>query len=283
MKRVDLHIHTSASDSDLAPAATVQKAIEAGLAAIAITDHDTVSGYEEAAYSVNESAIEIIPGIEFSTKYGGRVHILGYYIDPDNPELKKSLKEIIADRDHRNEICVQLLRQDGINITYDEMRDRFGSVIGKPHFAEILMQNGFCTSIEEGFTKFLNKGMKYFVPRRTIPVENCIGLIRGAGGVAVLAHPFEYSFGKVSLPELLEKCIEFGVEGVECRHSSHSAGEMAYLEKLTEEYGLLKTGGSDFHGGVKPNVNIGTGTGIVSVPYFWLEKMQDLIKHNHKL
>lgn len=282
MKRVDLHIHTAASDSDLSPSVTVQKAIEAGLSAIAITDHDTVSGYEEAVETAAEQGIEIIPGIEFSTKYGGRVHILGYYIDPDNAELKQALKGIISDRDHRNEICVQLLRQDGISITYDQMKEHFGEVIGKPHFADILVQNGICSSIEEGFTKFLNKGMKYFVPRRTIPVETCINLIRGAGGVAVLAHPFEYSYSKISLPDLLEKCIEFGVEGLECRHSSHSAGEMAYLETLADEYGLLKTGGSDFHGGVKPNVNIGNGNGIVSVPYRWLEELQDHIKNSHR-
>ena len=278
LKKIDLHIHTTASDGDFTPSGIVRAALDAGLSAAAITDHDTVSGYAEAFSAAEGTGLEVVPGIEFSTKYGGRVHILGYFIDPDDRALKEMLRSIVEDRDRRNENIVQLMRQDGISVAYSDLKDRFGEVIGKPHFAEILVEQGICSSVREAFAGYLNKGMKYAVPRKTVPVDICIDLIRGAGGIAVLAHPFEYRFDKVSLPELIEKCMEYGVTGLECRHSSHTPGQMAYLERLAGEYGLLKTGGSDFHGAVKPDIRLGTGSGLVSVPYSWLEKMKEMRK-----
>ena len=277
LKRIDLHVHTSASDSDLSPSETVRIAKEAGLSAIAITDHDTVSGYEEAEAAAEEYGIEVIPGIEFSTKYKSAVHILGYFIDVNNKELNETLTEIVNDRDSRNSKCVELMQADGINITYESLKKRFGEVIGRPHFAEVLRECGYVSSVAEAFEKYLGKGQRYWLPRKTVPIERCIELITISGGIPVLAHPFEYSYKDKSLCELIEYCIECGVKGIECRHSSHTAGEMAYLEKICEEYSLLKTGGSDFHGTLKPDVKIGTGKGIVSVPYFWLEKLKERI------
>ena len=268
MKRVDLHVHTTASDGTFSPAELVSLAKESGLSAVAITDHDTVSGI------ITDSVLEVVPGIELSTKYEGPVHILGYYIDPDNRELKDTLQGIVDDRDIRNEKIVNLMRSDGISITYAEMKDRFGDVVGRPHFAEILIENGVVDSPKEAFQQYLSKNQKYWFPRTTVPIDRCISLIVNAGGLAVLAHPFEYSYDKKTLPELIELCIGYGVKGIECRHSSHTPGQMAYLELLADEYGLIKTGGSDFHGSAKPNVRLGSGNGLVSVPYEWLERIK---------
>lgn len=275
MKRVDLHVHTSASDGSLSPAEVIEKAGEAGLSAIAITDHDTVSGCREATLAGAEAGIEVVPGIELSTRCSGPVHILGYYIDTDNSALAAELKAIVQDRDERNEKLVSLMREDGINITYSEMKARFGDVVGRPHFAEILVENGIAADTADAFSRFVGKGMRYWTPRKSLSVQEAVALISAAGGIPVLAHPFEYKYDSKTLPGLIELCMEAGLQGMECRHSSHTAGEMAYLERLCEEYGLLKTGGSDFHGEPKPDISLGTGKGLISVPYSWLSALKE--------
>ena len=274
MKRVDLHIHTTASDGTSSPEEIPGLAKECGLYAIAITDHDTVDGCRQLLSSGVDYGIEIVPGIELSTKYEGPCHILGYYIDTDNSELCEELDGIVRDRDARNAKIVEIMREDGISITYEEMKSRFGDVVGRPHIAEILVENGLVPDINTAFSTLLSKGMKYWQPRTTLSPERCISLIKQAGGIPVLAHPFEYKYNSKTLAGLIEFCIDAGIEGIECRHSSHSPGQMAYLELLADEYGLLKTGGSDYHGNVKPDISIGTGTGIISVPYNWLENLK---------
>lgn len=275
LSRVDLHIHTTASDGSSSPSETVCRAKGAGLSAIAITDHDTVSGYAEAAEAGKENGIEVIPGIELSTRFDGPFHVLGYFIDCENEELNRVLSQIVEDRDIRNEQIISKMRSDGIGITYDRMKERFGNVIGRPHIAEILVENGICRDVSDAFEHFVGKGMRYWFPRTTIPPERCIELILHAGGIPVIAHPFEYKYRQKSLPELIEFSIDHGAAGIECRHSSHTPGQMAYLELLAGEYGLLKTGGSDYHGDIKPDIKIGTGTGFVSVPSSWLERLKE--------
>ena len=274
MKLIDLHVHTSVSDGSYSPSEIVTLAENTGLSAIAITDHDAISGYYEASEAAGKS-IEVIPGIEFNTKFKTAVHILGYYIDPDNRPLKETIQSIIDDRDIRNEKVVSLMKADGINITYSEMKQRFGEIVGRPHFSEILIENGIVSSVDEAFKKYFNKDKKYWVPRTTLSIETCISLILGAGGIPVIAHPFEYNLEKVTLNDLISECIKYGVMGIECRHSSHTPGQMAYLENLADDYGLLKTGGSDFHGTIKPDIKLGSGKGSVSVPYAWLEKLKN--------
>ena len=275
IKRVDLHLHTTASDGTDAPETVLNKAINAKLAAIAITDHDTVDGYLQLKDKIDNCGIEVVPGIELSTKYNGPCHILGYYIDCNNDELRSTLAQIVIDRDERNEKSIRVMQEDGINVTYAELKERFGEVIGRPHLAEVLVENGIVPDIKAAFAEYLSKGKKYWFPRTTLPLEKCIKLINKAGGVAVLAHPFEYKYNtEKTLAGLIEYCIDNGIKGIECRHSSHSAGEMAYLERLADEYNLLKTGGSDYHGDPKPDISIGTGKGILSVPYDWFEKLK---------
>lgn len=274
MKRIDLHVHTTASDSTASPAEAVRLAKEAGLSAIAITDHDTVSGYAEAAEAGKKYGVEVIPGIEISTKYGRAVHILGYYIDPDSDKLAPVLEWVVHDRDERNRKMAELMAADGLPVSYEEMHRRFGAVIGRPHFAEVLVELGLAKDIRDAFDRYVEKGQKYYLPRNFLSIERSIEIIREAGGVPVLAHPFQYKLDDAGLRELIEHCMESGLQGMECRYSGYSVEQSKYLGRLAEEYGLIKTGGSDFHGDNKKHISIGTGTGHLEVPYKYLEKLR---------
>ena len=274
MKRIDLHVHTTASDSTASPAEAVRLAKEAGLSAIAITDHDTVSGYAEAAEAGKKYGVEVVPGIEISTKYGRAVHILGYYIDPDSDKLAPVLEWVVHDRDERNRKMAELMAADGLPVSYEEMHRRFGTVIGRPHFAEVLVELGLAKDIRDAFDRYVEKGQKYYLPRNFLSIERSIEIIREAGGVPVLAHPFQYKLDDAGLRELIEHCMESGLQGMECRYSGYSVEQSKYLGCLAEKYGLIKTGGSDFHGDNKRHISIGTGTGHLEVPYKYLEKLR---------
>ena len=275
MKRIDLHVHTTASDSTASPAEAVRLAKEAGLSAIAITDHDTVSGYAEAAEAGKKYGVEVVPGIEISTKYGRAVHILGYYIDPDSDKLAPVLEWVVHDRDERNRKMAELMAADGLPVSYEEMHRRFGAVIGRPHFAEVLVELGLAKDIRDAFDRYVEKGQKYYLPRNFLSIERSVEIIREAGGIPVLAHPFQYKLDDAGLRELIEHCMESGLKGIECRYSGYSTEQSKYLSRLAEEYGLIKTGGSDFHGENKKHISIGTGTGALEVPYQYLEKLRE--------
>ena len=274
MKRIDLHIHTTASDGTATPEEVVREASRIGLAAIAITDHDTAAGYERAAAEAEKTGLEVVPGIEISTKYGGAVHILGYYIDVASPALQEVLDWIVHDRDERNEKMCELMRADGIDITYGEMRERFGEVIGRPHFAEILIERDLAKDMRDAFDRYVEKGRKYYQGRHFLSIERSIELIRAAGGTAVLAHPFQYRLDDAGLRDLIEHCMESGLEGMECRYSGYDAAMSGYLEQLAAEYGLLMTGGSDFHGENKKDIALGDGRGGLNVPHSFLEQLR---------
>ena len=274
MKRIDLHVHTTASDSTASPAEAVRLAKEAGLSAIAITDHDTVSGYAEAAEAGKKYGVEVVPGIEISTKYGRAVHILGYYIDPDSDKLAPVLEWVVHDRDERNRKMAELMAADGLPVSYEEMHRRFGAVIGRPHFAEVLVELGLAKDVRDAFDRYVEKGQKYYLPRNFLSIERSIEIIREAGGVPVLAHPFQYKLDDAGLRELIEHCMESGLQGMECRYSGYSVEQSKYLGRLAEEYGLITTGGSDFPGDNTRHISIGTGTGHLEVPYKYLEKLR---------
>ena len=275
MKRIDLHVHTTASDGTVSPAGAVKLAHETRLAAIAITDHDTVSGYAEAAEAGEKYGVEVVPGIEISTKYGRAVHILGYYIDPNSEKIAPVLDWVVHDRDERNRKMAELMAADGLPVSYEEMHRRFGAVIGRPHFAEVLVELGLAKDVRDAFDRYVEKGQKYYLPRNFLSIERSIEIICQAGGVAVLAHPFQYKLDDAGLRELIEHCMESGLRGMECRYSGYSREQCKYLGHLAEEYGLIKTGGSDFHGEVKKHISLGIGTGSLEVPYKYLEKLRE--------
>ena len=277
MKRIDMHVHTTASDGTCSPAEVVKLAKEKGLAAIAITDHDTVSGYEEARKAGEELGIEVIPGIEISTRYLGPVHILGYYLDTSSPVLNEVSQWLVEDRDRRNRKMAALMRADGLDVSYERMQERFGAVIGRPHFAKLLVEMGLAESVNDAFARFVERGQKYYASRNFLPIERSIRLIREAGGVPVVAHPFQYKLSDAQLRELLELCIKNGLMGMECRYSGYDEEKVQYLLDLAKEYSLLPTGGSDFHGSVKPHIQLGDGMGNLQVPYRFLTGIKALV------
>lgn len=275
MKKIDLHVHTTASDGTLSGREVVELAAQSGLAAIAVTDHDTVSGYAEAAKAGAELGVEVVPGIEISTKYGGAVHILGYYIDPDSDKLRPVLDWVVNDRNERNRKMAELMAADGLPVSYDDMRRRFGDVIGRPHFADILVELGMADTVQDAFDRFVEKGQRYYIPRTILPIESAVEIICAAGGVPVLAHPFQYKRDDAGLREIIEYCMGYGLRGMECRYSGYDADMVAYLERLADEYGLVKTGGSDFHGSNKPHIALGAGiNGNLNVPYDFLRELK---------
>ena len=273
-KRIDLHVHSTASDGTCSPRELVRMAAERGLAAIALSDHDTVSGYAEAAAEGAGLGLEVVPAIEISTKFGRAVHILGYYIDMESPELTALLDWIVHDRDSRNIKMAELMAADGLPVSYEVMQQRFGEVIGRPHFAQLLVELGLAPSVKAAFELYVEKGRKYYQPRNILPIEQAVSIIVNAGGIASLAHPFQYRLDDGGLRELIEHCISLGLGAMECRYSGYTTEQSDYLEALAEEYGLLKTGGSDFHGSNKPHIALGSGTGDMNVPYEYLETLK---------
>ena len=279
MTEIDLHVHTTASDGTCTPREAVRRAAELGLRAVAVTDHDTVFGRAEAVSAGMDYGIEVVPGIEVSTKYGVAVHILGYYVE----NLIPLLANVINDRDRRNEKIAALMAADGLPVSYAEMKKRYGKAIGRPHFGRVLMELGLAESVSDAFARYLDRNQRYFVARKTLDIDTAVEAIVQSGGVPVLAHPFQYKKNDAELRELIERCMDNGLSGIECRYSGYDAEQIRYLEKLAEEYGLLKTGGSDFHGENKPYIGLGTGlNGELNVPYAWLEPLKEAADKLHQ-
>lgn len=276
MKLIDLHVHSTASDGTASPRELAELALRQGLSAVAVTDHDTVLGYPELKEAGEELGIETVPGIEISTKFHRAVHILGYYIDPHSPHLEPVLNWVVEDRDKRNREMCRLMAADGLPVNYEDMKQRFGEVIGRPHFADILVELGLAKNVKDAFDRYVEKGQRYYVGRTILPIEQAIEIIRLSGGVPVLAHPFQYQLDDAGLRELIEHCMSQGLRGMECRYSGYGPEQSEYLEKLAEEYGLIKTGGSDYHGSNKPKIVLGRGIEEnLHVPYEWLERLKE--------
>lgn len=276
MKLIDLHVHSTASDGTASPRELAELALRQGLSAVAVTDHDTVLGYPELKEAGEELGIETVPGIEISTKFHRAVHILGYYIDPHSPHLEPVLNWVVEDRDKRNREMCRLMAADGLPVNYEDMKQRFGEVIGRPHFADLLVELGLAKNVKDAFDRYVEKGQRYYVGRTILPIEQAIDIIRLSGGVPVLAHPFQYQLDDAGLRELIEYCMAQGLRGMECRYSGYGPGQSEYLEKLAEEYGLIKTGGSDYHGSNKPKIVLGRGIEEnLHIPYEWLENLKE--------
>lgn len=247
----DLHTHTTASDGMQSPTENVMLAEQKGLGAVAITDHDTVAGIAEALEAGRRYDITVVPGIEISTRMKGKdVHILGYYMDYDNPVLLERLAGLRQIRDERNGLIIKKLNELGIPITLEEVRKRLGrklepdETLGRPHIADALVANGFAIDMREAFDKYLAEGaVAYVSVPRLSPREACCWIL-AARGVPVLAHP-----GLYGDDELVRVVIEQGqLVGMEVSHSDHDAAAETKYRAMAESYGLIPTGGSDFHG-----------------------------------
>ncbi len=275
---IDLHIHTTASDGSFSPSEAVSLAGKAGLRAIAMTDHDTADGVEEACAAAKKRGIELVPGIELSVDYKGRgIHILGYFIDTENEHLCSLLDWVISERERRNELIARAMREDGIAVSVDALHKKHpDSVIGRPHFAAELVNAGLVKSVKEGFDRYLSPGGRYYRKREYIPMDMAFDALSKCGAKAVFAHPLQYRFGHGELLELTALLKEKGIVGMECIYSVYSPEESAYLKTLAADFDLCVTGGSDFHGAGKPHISIGSGCGDMKVDYELLEKLKEI-------
>ena len=275
-KLVDLHIHTKESDGTLSPTQVVKMAKSLGLAAIAICDHDTADGVEEALWAGAAEGVEVIPGIELSVDYKGEgIHILGYFIDPDSEALEELLAWVVWERERRNGEIAGAMASDGLPVSMEYMHERFpDAIIGRPHFSAVLRENGLVESVAEGFDKYLSPGGRYYRKRQYIPMDMAFDTLRRSGAKAVFAHPLQYRYSHEELIALTELLLQKGIVGMECIYSLYNPEERAYLEGIAARCGLCVTGGSDFHGAGKPHIAMGSGCGDMVVPYEVLENLK---------
>ena len=275
---IDLHVHSTCSDGTLSPTELVDYAIQKGLSAFALTDHDCVEGLDTIlSYAKSlPNAPEIIPGIELSTDENGQeVHMVGLFIDHHNPEFNQYLQEFIESRTTRNKKMCHLLQEHGMNITYEELEAEFpGAVLTRAHYAKLLLKHGYVKSIKEAFERFLGDHCPCYVSREKITPVMAIDLIRKAGGLAILAHPILYHMSDARLDALVQKLKEAGLTGIEAIYSTYSPAEERQIRKLAAKYNLLLSGGSDFHGENKPSLDLGTGYGKLYVPEEILDKLK---------
>lgn len=248
--RADLHTHTTASDGKNRPSVNVRMAAEIGLGAIAITDHDTVAGIPEALEAAKEAGILVVPGVEISTAAKGKdIHILGYGIDYRDERFIERLLTLRDTRNNRNDMIVARLNELGMTITIDEVaaeanRNRRGDgTVGRPHFAQVLIDKGYVSDLREAFDRYLGEGKAaYVVPPRIQPLT-AVEWIHEAGGTAIVAHP-----GLYGEDELVASLLDGGADGLEAYHSDHDEAEERKYAKLAADRGKLITGGSDYHG-----------------------------------
>lgn len=273
----DLHVHSSCSDGTFTPSQLVSYACEKGLAAFALTDHDTTAGLEEAFLAARETDLEVIPGIEFSTEYLGKdIHIVGLDIDYKNPEFVEQLQVFRDSRNIRNRKMIRRLKDGGIDISWEQMEEAFGKAVWtRAHFARYLMDHGYVREMPEAFSRYVGDHCPYFVPREKVTPAQAVDLIFRTGGIPILAHPMQYHLGEDGIRTLLSILKEAGLMGAEAIYSTHSATEEALIRRLCEEMDLLISGGSDFHGSNKPDIDLGCGRGNLVIPYTILQQLRD--------
>ena len=256
--KAELHAHTTFSDGVLSPRQLVEEAHEVGLAALAVTDHDTVDGVAPARAAARELdlELEIIAGVEFSTNlHGHEIHVLGLFIDDSDAELLASTVRSREFRYQRANEIVERLNELGRDVEFCSVEAAAGKgSIGRPHIARALVQHGVVTTADEAFRRFIGIGKPAFVPKPTIEVTEVIGVVHGAGGVAILAHPASTRVGEEQIREL----AALGLDGFEIQHPKHSASARRKLTALIDKLGLLPSGGSDFHGPGSGRTKLGT-------------------------
>ena len=256
---LDLHIHATASDGSLTPTQVVQLARKKGFSLIAVTDHDTMGGVAEALEAGKKYNVDVVPGVEISSGVTLEVHMLGYGMSPDHPVMKAMMEDMRAARVERMERIIENLQKMGVPITVEEVEAVAGGAIGRPHIAQVLIAHGLVPDVRTAFREYIGVGAKAYVERRKMTSEQVIANIRDAGGVPVLAHGGLLRISEVELNQWIDSMAKKGLMGLECYHNAHTPQMECLLRAAAERNGLLVTGGSDFHGASRPDVEMGTG------------------------
>jgi predicted metal-dependent phosphoesterase TrpH len=278
---IDLHIHSTASDGSLTPAEILDHAQRLNLAAIAITDHDTIYGSKEALRIGIPPSLKFLTGVEISAAHppffpgSGSFHILGYGIRLDNYSLNQALNKLRKARKNRNPKIIQRLNELGLKITLEDISQTVvEGQLARPHIAQAMIKKGFVESMDEAFDKFLGAGKPAYIDKERIGCEEAVKLIRTAGGIPVLAHPALLNINDDSqIDELIQNLIKIGMRGIEVYYPEHSPEQTQRYSELASKYNLLMTGGTDFHGSLTPEIEMGTGKGTLLIPYSLYEKL----------
>ena len=282
---IDLHTHTNFSDGSLSPEALVDLAIKKKTEVLAITDHDEVGAIHPAMQHSINFPIEIVAGVELSIEYQlqghGHLHILGLFIDYNNEELITNLDKLKQARYDRIKIMVQKVKALGFDLDVNELEKYVGQgSAGRPHLARILVEKGIVKDIPDAFSKYLSKGRPAYVPKTKLSAQAAIDLIHHAGGLAIIAHP--YSLGYATYPEMGREILKLkamGLDGLEAYYTSYNVYLTNWLLEFAKENNMLISGGSDFHGEPKPEIQLGSGSGNLSIPYSVYEKLINYVNY----
>ena len=245
--KIDLHTHTTASDGVLTPTELVHRAAQVGISTLAITDHDTVAALPEARHVAEALGIRLITGVEFGTNWANaEVHMLGYFFDPDHPQMQQTLANLREGRLDRGRLMVEKLNDLGLSdVTWERVEQiAAGGSVGRPHVAQALIERGYATTINDAFDKYLGRGQPAYIERTQITPADCIALVHSAGGVVSLAHPTWVA----SVENLLPSLVKAGLDGLETYYGLYKPETVAWLEALAFQYNLVPTGGTDYHG-----------------------------------
>jgi predicted metal-dependent phosphoesterase TrpH len=284
---IDLHAHTNASDGTLTPAQLVARAQQNGLSALAITDHDTFAGYDLALPIAREAGLDLVRGIEVNSRLlvdGSAqprfAHVLIYFLaNEPSRGFQNWLDEERAERRSRNEKLIEALQQRNVDITLREVEERGRTLAGRPHFARILVEKGYVANFDEAFRKYLGEDAPSYVERDSKPTEELLAFARASGGLPVLAHPVRLALPRPAERAIFERLRLAGLAGLEVYHSEHPPALQTYYRELAAELKLLPTGGSDFHGAAKPDIELGSGRGNnVRVPFEFLEGLRRFVQ-----
>ena len=285
---IDLHVHSTKSDGTLTPTELVDYAIEKGLSAFALTDHDCVDGLDEAIGYANElrakgvEAPEVIPAIEVSTDYEGtEVHVVGLSIDYKSAPFQKYITDFVNSREMRNRKMCEKFTKNGMPMSYEELCELSpnSTVITRAHFARYLFEHGYVSSMKEAFDRYIGNGKPYYVPREKVTPEKAIELILAADGIPVLAHPMLYAISKDRLDTLVGELKEAGLCAIEGIYSTYTAADERCVRELANKYHLLLSGGSDFHGANKVGIDLGVGYGKLYIHNSILKDIKKLRKN----
>lgn len=271
---VDLHVHSTASDGTLTPAEILHLAVGLNLGAIALTDHDTLDGVKAAVRQTIPETLAFVSGVEISAAalpgfpQAGSLHILGYGFEVEHPDLNAALRQAQSARCNRNPRIIQRLNQLGVNISMAEVLQLVPeSQAGRPHIAQLMVSRGLAASIDDAFQRFLGVGRPAYIDKHRIACTDALALLQAAGGIAVLAHPGLVQRGHPArFEELLKSLTDQGLDGIEVWYPQHTRQQTAFYSRMAQTYNLVATGGTDFHGGLKPGLQLGYAQGDFCVP-----------------
>lgn len=254
----DLHTHSTASDGQYAPAALVDMAKARGMEVLALTDHDTMDGLDEAVEAGSRVGLHVLRGIELGAQEYRNLHILGYCFDPAAPALAGLCDKLKAGRDERKYRIIDFLREKGVHISLDEVEALAGGdVIARPHFAQVMVRRGYVATTREAFDRYLDTAEYQRIERFKADARTCVSAIKSAGGKVSLAHPYQLRLEDDALEALVRKLADDGLDAIECFYPRHTPEQTAFYQRLAKRYGLRVTGGSDFHGErVKPDITL---------------------------